>query len=143
MKRRGVLGLLGGAAVSAPSMVKAAAAQMADLSLPNLLPLGMTGASIGADASSQTVMSIGGSGPDYAMRLARFISLSDERRMSIARSRTYIDRLDPDLASYRSFSLSAKIAMQRDRNARKWIEQEEDWLSRAVDGIFDSPHVDY
>lgn len=34
-----------------------------------------------------------------------------------------VDTLDPDLASMKSFSLSAKLSMQRDRNRKRAVEQ--------------------
>jgi hypothetical protein len=45
-----------------------------------------------------------------------------------------VNALDPDIASYRSFSLSHKIHMQRERNFQQWLETQGGWLERWANG---------
>ena len=51
--------------------------------------------------------------------------------------RMYLDALDPDLASYHSMSMSARIEMQRDRNLEVYLRNRRTWwqgvIERGVD----------
>jgi hypothetical protein len=46
----------------------------------------------------------------------------------------WVDGLDPDLATYRSFSIGAKVRMQRERNFDRWVKGQTNWFERALSG---------
>lgn len=130
MKRRGFLGFLAGGAVAAPGMAKqAVASSMADLSLE-----GISGSVVG-DGSFGPVAVIGQS--DWAAKsLAQIVGRTAQQHEYFKR-RTRVDRLDPDLATYRSLALHAKIAMQRDRDYQRHLESERGYFEAVVAGWFD------
>lgn len=130
MKRRGFLAFMGGAAVAGPGMAKQAATQtLADLSLaPVVGDLVPTGDSIGG--------SIGGSRDWQVRELAQLVGRSAAQH-AFNQSRVEVTRLDPDLASYRSISLSAKIMIQRERTYWREFERNRTWLEKAIAGWFD------
>ena len=131
MKRRGFLGFMGGAAVAGPSALKKAAEDMVGLSRSAALSPGVGG--FGAleygpqpgDANALT-----GFLREHKL-LGRIRNLTVDQRNELLR-RTWVDRLDPDLASYASFSLSAKIALQRERNVDTRLAHRKGWLERVI-----------
>lgn len=130
MKRRGFLGFLGGAAVAGPSMVKNATAQttLADMHPPGITMSGMSGIS-GPMESPGTDIAY------QAQRMARWNLLKlDPNWLARKKRERWIDGLDPDLASYRSFSLGAKIRAQRARNFEAWLSGQDNWFERAISG---------
>lgn len=128
MKRRGFFGLMAGAAVAGPSMVKeAVASTTADLRIPGVglqtIYDGMSGGPIGsADGGSMWAVK----------ELAKLTTMGAE---ALARKRrsTGVDMLDPDLAVMRSLSLTAKMSLQRDRNFARQFENEKHWLQRQIE----------
>jgi hypothetical protein len=136
MKRRGFFGLLAGAAVAGPGMVKeAAAATIADLSVSGLaggIPLPDWGPEsiIGGYAST---------GPDHSWHIERLAKLAMRSASQHAyhRNRMNVQSLDPDLASYRSFALHQKVRLQRDRNYERSLRFERGELEAQIAGWFD------
>lgn len=124
MKRRGFLGFLGGAAVAGPGMVKGAAAQgMEAMNLGQVSGL-MGGMSTGGYYSNETdpappssSSALPPTDPRHWVQrqLTDFLGQTAEDLWE-QRLRTQVQSLDPDLAVNRSFSLSTKIRIQRDRN---------------------------
>ena len=135
MRRRGLLGLLGGAVVAGPSMAKQAIASGLEG-----LSMGQTG--LGALASAGSY-GLNEKQPypvpqeeydpvAWAKRdLAEFMgkSASDLLR---ERLETSVDRLDPDLACMQSLALQAKLRIQRDRNFERNRQQHQIWLERRL-----------
>lgn len=146
MKRRGFLGFMGGAVAAGPSMAKAAVAQAS---------VGMEALSIGGVGSGILYppepyygsVGIQSGGEDYdhgrwlTSELKRLSGMSDDERRDRF-DRTQVHQLDSDLASMRSYSLSAKINIQRRRNFENGIDREQrdlkrglaDWLARKATG---------
>ena len=95
---------------------------------------------IGLEASSATDMPMGGiaGSGDYAgyarKRLAQMLTpwWQELRRRGIS-----VSRLDPDLASMRSLSLSVRMQMQRDRNFERIMADERAHYEGALSGLFD------
>ena len=132
MKRRGFLGFLAGGAVAGPSMVKqAATATMTDMSLPGIAINGM-----GAMASIPSGAYPGDYQEDWVGRMAK-VALRSKAEHQERQRQQYISGLDPDLVTYRSFALHAKIAVQKKRDYWRSIENEKSWLQRRIDGIMD------
>lgn len=139
MKRRGFLGLMGGAAVAGPSMAKQAVASVGldAMSLPSM-------GSIGGDKwnanyeplnpynSQLPINQDGDSVHDWLVSSLKSITgMSDqERRERIASQ--YVTHLDADLAVNRSFSLSFKIQEQRRRNFEAWRKGETSRLQKQL-----------
>ncbi len=134
MKRRGFFGFAAGAAVAGPGMVKQAAEQIGLDALrigggeSNLI--GMTGSGYGLQTADKAYDAIS----EAKGMLAKFVGITAAQRAR-AKRETHIGSLDPDLASYRSFSLSAKIEMQRERNVEARIHQSKSMWQRMADGI--------
>lgn len=64
-----------------------------------------------------------------ASRLRELFDPAWERQQRESAARNGVSRLDPDLASARSFSLSAAIRMQRERDVEREIKNSRDyWL---------------
>lgn len=137
MKRRGVLGLLGGAAVSGPAMAKQAVAQAA----AGLEGLSITGIAAGGFGMVPDGTNFGkGVCSDSSEwnevdwlkgRLTEFLGMSKEDKDD-RRNGTYVDRLDPDLAVNRSYSISAKIRIQQDRNFERDMAYDEKQIRRDL-----------
>lgn len=133
MKRRGFLGLLGGAAVAGPGMVKQAVASapigIEAMGLGALQPNYMEapyGSSIGLQAAGSY---------DHAKwlkdRIAEVVGISQEeraRRMAQIQPST----LDPDLAVNRSMSLTFKVAEQKRRILQRSLDAEHRSLARDL-----------
>lgn len=120
MKRRGFLGFIGGAAVAGPSMAKAAVATGVEgLSIGNAA--GFIGGA--PDAPYYGSVQSAGSGevppthPHHWVQrqLADFMGATSEE-LQEQRLRTPVHMLDADLAVNRSYSLAAKMRIQRDRD---------------------------
>lgn len=139
MKRRGFLGLMGGAAVAGPAMAKEAvtklaqASTLADLQLPSAL-----GQVAEAGGWARGLVAGGGTPFDHVTRAKKKLDLirgftADQR--SALKAGQHVASLDPDLASYRSFSLAAKIDMQRGRIVDKLLSERKSWWQRIADGF--------
>jgi len=132
MRRRGVLGLLGGALAAGPSMAKEAVSSIASMQVPGLIESGMA-----VGGSEQSYSAIESTGIPYdhigwlKERLEEIVGLSDSARQERLDS-TWVNSLDPDLAVNRSFSLSAKVRMQKVRNFEREIDREKRSLTRQI-----------
>lgn len=129
MKRRGVLGLLGGAFAAGPAMAKQAIASVETMTLPqlpyDLLPIeaqyGQTNAV--SDAYNH--------GEWIRERIAQITGMTaEDRKDRIAQMG--VNQLDPDLAVNRSMALWAKIAEQKRRNFEISIAREHRSLTRDL-----------
>jgi len=121
MRRRGFMGFLGGGLVSAPSMAKAAVTQasvgLEAMVLPGVVPGAVGGEGMPASPSRTNRSGRGSSKSDYGTfltdQIKELAGLSDDDAMD--RLGAYFDRLDPDLAVNRSYSLSAKMRIMEKR----------------------------
>lgn len=140
MKRRGFFGLMGGAAVAGPSMVKAAAAQgMEAMNIGN--SMGLVGTGANAFYGGEEAFSDAGIAPDemspldprhwVQRQLSDFLNQSAEEVLA-QRLGTSVQTLDPDLAVSRSFSLAAKMRIQRDRNFERNRTEHKNYLLRDI-----------
>lgn len=135
MKRRGFLGFMGGAAVAGPGMLKDAAASVvqdmalgkagilapvADAYLPSAAPSGAAGA-FGQITRATDMLT--------KLRALTSEDLSRKKR-NIA-----VYGLDPDIASYRSISMSAKIDWQRERELTRIIENRKHQWGKMLLGV--------
>lgn len=133
MKRRGFLGLLGGAAVAGPGMAKqAVAAGLGDLMLPGVgsgaLAFGMGAPPMAASQSAGGNWAVG--------RLSKLV-LRTAAQHEFHMKRQYVSSLDPDLAVNRSMALHMKVRLQREREYWRNIEGERGWLEAQIAGWFD------
>lgn len=130
MERRAFLGFLGGAASSGPAIVKSAAQMgLHDLTMPGIVRGGGSGIEA-ADAPACDAK-------DYAKRgLAKLLGKSAAQ---IARDKrdTYIDGLDPCIASLRSMALGAKVRLQRDINYNRRRNRDEERFRGILAGWWD------
>lgn len=140
MKRRGFLGLLGGAAVAGPGMVKQAAGSVGleAMALP-VLPVDYEATEhFGSAISGDPV----GGKYDHADwlrgRIGDIVGMSDSARHERIASQQ-VSMLDPDLASSRSFSLSFKIQVQKRRNFERWQAREHRELLRELADYLNRP----
>lgn len=136
MKRRGFLGLMGGAAVAGPGMVKQAAAA----AVGGLETLAVPGAAMLGDVGyAQSAVPWGVQGTkatlDGAGILAKLAGLTADQRRR-AKNQMHVSALDPDIASYRSIALHAKIDWQKERQFNRMLEQRKSMWTRHVAGIF-------
>lgn len=128
VQRRGFLKLLASAPVAAPVVAREAAHKA-----------GIGSLGVGAEMASQGI-----SGPSPYDGEKEWVSTwcrevlskgwADERRKDILRSP--VSRLDPDLASSRSLSLSAAMRMQRERDAERSIANERESARRRYLKLF-------
>lgn len=131
MKRRGFLGFLAGGAVAGPGLAKQAVAE-------SIGDLGIQSAGILAtDPSRYYSGPVPSSAPPNW--IARLLKLNTRSQLEHAfhRKRTEVYALDPDLHSYRSFAMHAKISLQRERNYIRGLENDRSWIEGAIAGWFD------
>lgn len=129
MNRRGFLKALAGAVAAGPRAASAAVQEAEKLVLE-----GLPGDSV--------IPSVGSWGPAPAQSslvwatrgLAR---LTNPMYREHIRSQIGVSRLDPDLASMRSMSLSVKVGIQQERNYHRALENEKTYLEKALTGLFD------
>lgn len=117
MNRRKFLKFLGMGAAAGPS---AARQTLADLVNPTLAPL--VGGSGIAPAPPPVADDVA-SGGALTRSALRVLGVPDWLRQEWRDSAKYIAQLDPDLVACRSYSLSAKLLMQRERNERRAEER--------------------
>jgi hypothetical protein len=137
MKRRGVLGLLGGAAVAGPSMAKQAVATgLEAMQVGGGMDATATGSpwatgrSLGVDIGYEPPSPMDA---DHWLQveLREFLGMSDEEKKRL-RSELHVHALDPDLVANRSFSLSAKLRIQRDRDFARSMVNREQYIRRQI-----------
>jgi hypothetical protein len=126
--RRGFLRLLAAAPVAAPVVAREAAQKA-----------GVTSLGLGAELASQGISgpSPYGGEKEWVSSWCREVlskGWADERRKAILSSS--VGRLDPDLASSRSLSLSAAMRMQRERDAERSIANERESARRRYLKLF-------
>lgn len=120
MKRRGFLGFISGAAVAGPGMAKAAVTTgLEGLSIGNVGGM-MAFAPEAPYYNGEGISSSGDFPPTHPRhwvqrQLAEYMSATADE-LQQQRLRTEVHMLDPDLATNRSYSLAAKMRIQRDRN---------------------------
>lgn len=136
MKRRGFLGLLGGAAVAGPSMAKQAVASMAELSLPSGLAINGGLSTVASQLAYPTAPLKAWSPASEAADLGQMlIDLMGRKDHEQRAAKQYINGLDPDLAVNRSMALHAKMAIQRRREYWRSVETERSWLQQRIDQL--------
>jgi hypothetical protein len=125
MKRRGFLGALVAAPVAGPAMAKEAVAQMAFTTAPDF---GLASGAIGAmkDAACNPRWME----PEEALRKAFKLGIVSREKlaellatMSIGAGPISSQFLDPDLIASKSFSMTAKARMQKERNMDREIHR--------------------
>ena len=126
--RRGFLKFMGAAPVAFPS----AAQQLGSMSLGGIVT-GVSGPTPPRSWSSAVGVQ-GGSATFNMIKKSALKSLGipDWLTEQFKQESRHVDRFDPDIASFHSMSLSAKICLQRTRN-RKRVEEEyfkTNWWSR-------------
>lgn len=136
MKRRGFLGVLAGGAVAGPAMVKEAAAKVAeDMALGKA---GMLSQGVFGVPGSQVTSGAVGSVIDQVTRgrsmLAKLGKMTAADRARAKAGQT-IYAFDPDIASYRSIALHAKLDWQRERQLERIINDRRAWWQRLADGL--------
>lgn len=149
MKRRGFFGFAAGAAVAGPSIAKEAIGQIAS-------GLEATSLGIGGEAANALAGGYGlVSGTAQAQKgyfdpkgealsaLARLSGISASARERMKRTMTHVSALDPDIASYRSLSLNAKIEMQRERQFERMLSERRSYWQRMVDGVMGEAGEDW
>jgi len=131
MRRRGVLGLLGGAAVAGPSMAK----QAVSSGIEGLSLTGGMGIPIAPyyGGTAQATAQNGSFDPSKWARdeLMNFLGKSKEE-LAQERRDCHIGMLDPDIASMRSLSLQGKIDMQRGRTFERDRARQKNWLEKQL-----------
>lgn len=121
MLRRSFLRALAAAPVAAPVIAREAT-QKAGIPALGCGPSTWVGAMGGAPVPTDQ-------GGYAASRLRELFDPAWERQQRESAARNGVSRLDPDLASARSFSLSAAIRMQRERDVEREIKNSRDyWL---------------
>lgn len=132
MRRRGVLGLLGGAVASGPAMAKEAVSSIASMQVPGAidgaLHLGSEGV---ANYQSYAMQDTYNHADWLKERLLELTGLTEEAKRERMEG-TWVQSLDPDLAVNRSFSLAAKVQMQRRRNFERQLIIEKRSLTRQI-----------
>lgn len=132
MRRRGVLGLLGGALAAGPSMAKEAVSSIASMQVPGALET----ASLANSATNYGLQSVSETNPFdrgswLKSRLNELLGASEEQKKERWEN-TWVPALDPDLVTNRSFSLSAKILIQKKRNYDRDFDRERRSLLRQI-----------
>ena len=139
LSRRKFASLLGIAPIAAPLAAKAAA----DASVAKLAGVTIEGAAPSIALCANSFGQIGGPTDEYnraqqaAGDYARLFGLPDFVKENIRRNASYVNILDPDIACKRSWSMSVKIATQRQRNYERYIEQmhHNAWHAKARAGF--------
>jgi hypothetical protein len=139
MKRRGFLGGMVGAAVAGPSLASQAAQNIGSQFLSSQAAQGQVlGKAYGLTSGLAGAALTHQAPEDYGVTmLARIAGMTPAQRAKI-KARTYIERLDPDIESYKSISMSAKIDWQKERNVDARINNQKSAFERLVNKIADT-----
>lgn len=138
MKRRSFFGLAAGAAVAGPSVLRETAAQvLTPTGLGDLA--GLVGGGGGQYAINETFDAKEADPVTHATTMLRnIVGITAEHRSRL-KSGQHIALLDPDIASYRSISMSAKIDWQRERAVNALLSERRSFWQSILDGEhFDS-----
>lgn len=124
--RRGFLKFLGIGAAAAPATLSATAERVIQGGVPSLAPMG--------GYARQTMSALTVESPNYPRpRIARealkIMGLPQWQKDQWRDEAKHVSVLDPDLASMRSMSLSAKIYIQQERNYQKHEDHFWNWWS--------------
>lgn len=130
MKRRGFLGLLGGAAVAGPGMAKQA---ISDLSIGNVLKeAGIAQGGVFSTLGDTVAGASAAAEGDWLQReLAKVLGLTAAQHAKEMREMSVV-ALDPDIASYRAVALHRKISLQRERDYWRRINERRGWLEERI-----------
>lgn len=121
--RRNFLRLLGAGAASAPAVAKAAGMEaLTTLAGHSAAPFAV-GASIGTPTVSQSVEETSRAYVGMSNYLRMMGRLPEHVEHDVRERAKYVGHLDPDIAAMRSFSLSAKILWQQERNYEREVER--------------------
>lgn len=138
MKRRGFLGLIGGAAVAGPGMAKQAiASSLGDLSLAGVTSgagnmLNAAGSSIGGGYPVPGV-----SPADYAReQLGKWLGRTAAQH-AFHMKQMHVHQLDPDILAWRSIALHEKMRIQRVREYWRQFDGQKSWLEAQIAGLFE------
>ena len=138
MKRRNFLGFLGGVAVGGKQVAAKAIESAAALSLPDI--------AIKTGVLASGSVGIGGPSIDPAYKAMRVKQIAKEL-MGFRKSKSKLIeearlqmhdspfRLEPDLHSLRSMSLTRKIHIQRDADLLRQINRQKSWLQRELEQL--------
>lgn len=132
MKRRNFLGFLGGAAVAAPAMAQSAAQSLTTAGLPEGINTSLLNYAAGSSYPGNAP-----SGPDRAadaLKALTRLGMRTQDQHAFYRREVHVGGLDADLATFKSFSLSAKISIQRDRNYERELEHKKQTLQAVLSG---------
>jgi hypothetical protein len=135
MKRRGFFGVMAGAAVAGPGMAKEAINQISLDSL-NLSGGGVLGQTLGTGGYAKQAGVFGAVDEVSQAQgmVKRLVGMTAAQRAAHKR-RFHVGQLDPDIASYRSIALHAKIDWQRERNLDAAINERKTMWQRLAEGL--------
>lgn len=141
MKRRNFFGFAAGAAVAGPAMAKEAighvAAGLGSLNVQSGASGLLSGQLAGAPTQGYATDAIGKAVSELAYAkdgMAKLANLTVAQRARY-KKQMHISQLDPDIAGYRSLSLSAKIDWQRERQLDAQISERKTMWQRILDGV--------
>lgn len=125
MKRRAFLGFLGGAAVSGPTVAKAAAADMTSLALPAV-----------GSSFPPAVGGLASSDNSWAKNALKRLIGKTAEQIAYEKRDLHIGMLDPNVACLRSVALRHKIEMSRDITYVRRERLQETYLRGHIKGWF-------
>jgi hypothetical protein len=141
MMRRSFFGVAAGAVVAGPGMAKQAIAstvsELSSLGVSSGVPTPPWGGVISGGAASAKQAGIMGAVSQIANakdKLALLSGLTPALRAKY-KARAGVHQLDPDIASYRSIALHAKIDWQRERNVEAMLRERTSWWERVAGGL--------
>lgn len=127
--RRSFFGLIPGAALGGKQAAVALAAEAEKLALGS-------GGFSPPEGFYPESLSDAVPGEDRGWAARRLAELMDANKRARRWEHTFVTRIDPDLASMRSLSLSAKMAMQKQRDFDREEARTRTYLEGVIAGIF-------
>lgn len=122
--RRGFLRMLSASPLAARAAAEEAAAKLARVDLSGVSP----GSPIGGGPQDLT--------PDQWSQVLRLPGARRQLESLLFEDERNVGAIDHDLAVYRSFSLAAKIAFQRQRNVQRRLEgMQGNWMWRRLEKV--------